>query len=142
MVQPQTSCCRISCVCTLKSDLKLYFFWKLKSFCILSLQEGRWSAEILSKEFIRFNKGNKTLLMPLRWLLQNGGCFDLLDVRKCYCSGKINVITCLVSSVVSHPWDALAQFCFLSLSEEATEGIRSNEMRFAREPVSFSTWPT
>lgn len=27
----------------------------------------------------------------------------------------------------------------LSLSEEVTEGIRSNEMQFAREPVSFST---
>lgn len=72
-------------------------------FCILSLQEGRWSAEILSKEFIRLSKGNKTFLMLLRWLPQDSGCLDLLDVRKCYCSGRINVITCLASSVVSHP---------------------------------------
>lgn len=144
MAPQQTSCCLVSCTFTPKSYVLLSFkdWSQFLSFFFSSLQEGRWSAEILSKEFIRLSEGNKTFLMLLRWLHQSDGCLDLLDVRKCYWPGKINVITCLASSVVSHPWDVLAQFCFASLSEDATEGNRSNEMQFAREPVSFSSWPT
>ncbi len=135
MAQQQISCCLVSCAFTFKSYVLLYFKdWSQFLALFFSLQEGRWSAEILSKEFIRLSEGNKTFLMLLRWLRQNGSCLDLLDVRKCYCSGKINVITCLASSVVSHPWDVLAQFCFPSLSEEATEGNRSNEMQFPFPP--------
>lgn len=139
MAQQQTSCCLVSCAFT------------PKSFVLLSFKD--WSQFLAVFSPCRKDVGlrrffPKSLLDSVKvirhfwWLPQNGGCLDLLDARKCYCSGKINVITCLASSVVSHPWDVLAQFCFPSLSEEATEGNRSNEMQFAREPVSFSTWPT
>lgn len=39
----------------------------------------------------------------------------------------------------SHTPEMLWPSSVFSLSEEATEGNRSNEMQFAREPVSFST---
>lgn len=142
MVQPQTSCCHISCVFTPKSDLKLYFLCKLKSVSVFSpcrkdvgLRRFFPKSLLDSVKVIRLfwcpcDDFFKTVVVLIYWMWENA----IVQAK--------SMLLPAWFPLWSHTPEMLWPSSVFSLSEEATEGNRSNEMQFAREPVSFSTWPT